>query len=193
MKTVAWETAFQIALRTCSEEVRGSSDIQELCNKGQAFWISEDYYPKKFGTLLCMGRCKSWVSLKLFLWYISQLFGAHILCFHILSFHRVPDWHWRLQLLMTVTYLFTDMAGNSSIFQLKIRSIQWYMTLKMIGLNQYDFIFIFHNHIPLLLFVFKWLIWLTVYLHLFIFPSVEIVNVKVDSAVSFIMVCITCF
>lgn len=54
---------------------------------------------------------------------------------------------------------------------------------KMIGLNQYDFLFIFHNHIPLLLFVFKWSIRLTLYLHLFIFPSVETVSVKVDSAV----------
>ena len=54
---------------------------------------------------------------------------------------------------------------------------------KMIGLNQYDFLFIFHNHIPLLLFVFKWSIRPTLYLHLFIFPSVEIVSVKVDSAV----------
>ena len=40
---------------------------------------------KKFSTLLCTGRCKSLGSLKSFLWYASQLPGASILCFHILS------------------------------------------------------------------------------------------------------------
>ena len=32
-----------------------------------------------------MGRCKSLGSLKSFLWYASQLSGASVLCFHILS------------------------------------------------------------------------------------------------------------
>ena len=33
--TAAWETAFQIALRKCSREVRGGARIYEFCNKGQ--------------------------------------------------------------------------------------------------------------------------------------------------------------
>ena len=36
---------------------------------------------KEFSAFLYMGRCKSLGSLKLFLWYASQLSGASILCF----------------------------------------------------------------------------------------------------------------
>ena len=49
---------------------------------------------KEFSTFLCMGRFKSLVSLKSFLWYAPQLFGASILCFHIVSFFRAQHREW---------------------------------------------------------------------------------------------------
>ena len=50
-------------------------------------WIKENQISqvKEFSTFLCMGRCKSLGSLKSFLSYASQLSGARVLCFHILS------------------------------------------------------------------------------------------------------------
>ena len=91
---------------------------------------------KEFSTFLCMGRCKSRGWLNSLLLQASQLFCVNILCFHILSsfgaycrewlkpddcqiagivlFPGCPQAHTgRLQSLMTVTSLFTDMAGNS--------------------------------------------------------------------------------
>ena len=52
-----------------------------------------------------MGRWKSLGTLKSFLWYIPQLSGASILCFHILSSLRAHHLTvgWWLQWLMTVT------------------------------------------------------------------------------------------
>ena len=35
MRTVAWETSFQVVLRNCSEEARGELGYMEFCNKGQ--------------------------------------------------------------------------------------------------------------------------------------------------------------
>ena len=74
MRTAARETAFQITLRNCSEEVRGRrQDIEEFCNKGQVvkrlLLIKEKQISqvKEFGAFLCTGRCKSLGSLKSFL------------------------------------------------------------------------------------------------------------------------------
>ena len=93
---------------------------------------------KEFNTFLFTGRCKSLGSQKSFLWYASQLPGASILYFHFLSFLRSKHREWLQsdsysmvgifffpafpqgsqahtggpQLQMTVTSLFTDMAGN---------------------------------------------------------------------------------
>ena len=41
---------------------------------------------KEFSAFLCVGRCKSLVSVKQLLWYAYYLPGPSILCFHILSF-----------------------------------------------------------------------------------------------------------
>ena len=35
MRTIAWETAFQIALRNCSKEVRGKISIYVILVKGK--------------------------------------------------------------------------------------------------------------------------------------------------------------
>ena len=96
--TLAWripwtEELGRLQSTGSQSRTRLSDFTHSLCNKGHAVWISEDYCPQKFGTLLCVGRCESWVSLKLFLWYRSQLFGASFLCFHILSFLRAPGSH----------------------------------------------------------------------------------------------------
>lgn len=91
-----------------------------------------------------MGRCKSLGPLKSFLSHASQLSGVSSLRFHMLSFlsaHRrevgatsrlpycrhcssqVPSEFQKfafggLELLMAVTALFTDMAGNTHLFSL---------------------------------------------------------------------------
>ena len=102
-------------------------------------------YPKLRNlVLLYVWEDKSLGSLNLFLWYVSLLSGASILCFHVLSFLRAYHREWlqsgwglmatRWQvffsflnflrahqfLLMFVTSLFTDIAGN--IWFLKIIS-----------------------------------------------------------------------
>ena len=70
---------------------------------------------KEFSAFLCMERCKSLCSLKSFLWYVLQLTGAIILCFHsILSSLRAHQltiqsscncwWLWHP--------LFTDIEEN---------------------------------------------------------------------------------
>ena len=99
MRTAAQETAFQIALRNCSEEVRGELGyigvFQQRASspERQKDRISQ---VKEFSAFLCKGRCKSRGSLKSFLWYAPQLSGASILCFHILSFLRAHRWEWLL-------------------------------------------------------------------------------------------------
>ena len=77
MRTAAQETAFQIALRNCSEEAPGGARIyRSFATKGQVVGnvkrlslIKENQIPqvKEFSAFLCMGRCKSLGSLKSFL------------------------------------------------------------------------------------------------------------------------------
>ena len=56
--------------------------------------LIKEYQVKEFSTFLCVGRCKTLGSLKSFLLYASQLSGASILCFHILSFLRAQCREW---------------------------------------------------------------------------------------------------
>ena len=118
-----------------------------------------------------MGRCKSLGSLKSlpFLSYASQLSGNSILCFSYPEFLRAHHRKWlqpngcwlqgffsflsvlrahieRLQSLITVTSLFTDMAGNTpflkgvSLFfffffitsQLTVTSVSWGTSLPLV-------------------------------------------------------------
>ena len=75
MRTAAWETAFQITLKNCSEEVTGGTRIfRSFATKGQVvrnvkrlLLIKENQISrvKEFSVFLC----KSLGSLKSFLWY----------------------------------------------------------------------------------------------------------------------------
>ena len=77
MRTTAWETVFQIALRNFSEEVRGEARIfRSFYNKRQVvgnikklLLIRENQISqiKEFSTFLCMRTFKSLGLLKLFL------------------------------------------------------------------------------------------------------------------------------
>ena len=104
-KTDSWKVVIQIALRSCSKEEGGEKlDYTEVLqqrvgnlNTKRLLLIKENQISqvKEFGTCLYMGRCKSLGSLKSFLSYASQLSGAYILCFHILSFfgaHSHREW-----------------------------------------------------------------------------------------------------
>ena len=118
----------------------------------------------EFSAFLCMGRCKSLGSLKSFLWYVPHLSRASILYFHILSFLRLTIrsgfslWllngrysfsFWvssglsahggGLQSLMTVTSLFTDMAGNIS------QSLHILMCIGHLGLFSRPFLSLFNE------------------------------------------------
>ena len=44
---------------------------------------------KELSDFICMGRCKSFGSLKSFLLYVSQLYGASVL--PLFTFHRAPQ------------------------------------------------------------------------------------------------------
>ena len=76
-KTDSWEAVIQIALRSSSKEERGEKlDYTEVLqqrvgnlNTKTLLLIKENQISqvKEFGTRLCMGRCKSLGSLKLFL------------------------------------------------------------------------------------------------------------------------------
>ena len=61
MRTIAWETAFQIALRNCSKEVGGRSvymwfwERGSTCNQAHIFAAM-----KECGAFLDMKRCKNW-------------------------------------------------------------------------------------------------------------------------------------
>ena len=98
-KTEVWEAASQVTLRELLQggEV-GKPGYTEVCNKGQGsqtsklfLWIKENQISqlKDCSALLCMGRCKSLGSLESFLSYASQLSGASILHFHILSYSEL--------------------------------------------------------------------------------------------------------
>ena len=50
MRTIVWETAFQIALRNCSKEVGGRSAYSDL---------GADIIIKKCGAFLDMRRCNN--------------------------------------------------------------------------------------------------------------------------------------
>ena len=106
------------------------------------------FQDKEFSTFLCMGRSKSLGSLKSFLSYAPQHLGlvskvymswasfpqgslweVAIVWWLLDSRYSSPSWgsseltglHWGLQLLITVTSLFTDMAGNISL----LMSFEW--------------------------------------------------------------------
>ena len=132
MKTEAQETAFQIALRSCSEKARevlryigllqqraGSLNVKSL------LLIKETRYLKELSAFLCMGRYKSLGSLKSCLWYIAQLCGASLLCFsypgslraHLLTVCDGCNYWWLGSLL-------TNMAGNTMFISLKCI---WYL------------------------------------------------------------------
>ena len=82
LRTEVWDTASQITLRDCSEEVRGEPGyIQAFTTRLLLIKENPISQVKEFSAFLCMGRCKSLGSLKSFLWYIPQLFGACILYF----------------------------------------------------------------------------------------------------------------
>ena len=92
--------------------------------------ISQD---KIFCAFLYMERFKSLGSLKSFLCYSSQLSGASILCFHILSSLRVHCWGvggncnlitWWLQ-----HPLFTDMGGIPFFFFSHWFSLSFYLSV----------------------------------------------------------------
>ena len=102
----AWEAASQLTLRKL---LRGGEERARIYrsfarragsrNKTLPL-IKENKISqvKKFSTFLCMGRCKSPSSLKLFLWYAPQLSGTSILCFLILSLLKVHGQEWLQQL-----------------------------------------------------------------------------------------------
>ena len=80
LRTTAWETASQIALRICSKEVREESSyvgvFAEKNNVVQHQKITANYKKQTsqandFRAFLCMGRCKNLGSLKLLLRYAS--------------------------------------------------------------------------------------------------------------------------
>ena len=67
---------------------------------------------KKFSTFLCIGRCKSLGSLKLFLSYAAQLSGASILCFQVLSSPGAHRREW-LQSLMAAEHVSCSVISSS--------------------------------------------------------------------------------
>ena len=50
MRTIAWETAFQIALRNCSEELRGKVSIYVILVKGKYMQSSTYFLQKVFAS-----------------------------------------------------------------------------------------------------------------------------------------------
>ena len=72
MRTIAWETAFQIALRDCSKKLGGGANIYVLLVKGvhaikhtsfaEGLCYSQgtDVTMKDFDAFLDMRRCKNW-------------------------------------------------------------------------------------------------------------------------------------
>ena len=102
--------------------------------------LTKTRYLKEFSTFLHMGRCKSLDPLKSFLSHASQLSGGQYpTFFHILNFLSAHGKEWcnlmaallqalffqgalgvqkstfgGLELLMALTALFTDTAGNTS-------------------------------------------------------------------------------
>ena len=74
LRTEVWDTASQITLRDCSEEVRGEPGyIQAFTTRLLLIKENPISQVKEFSAFLCMGRCKSLGSLKSFLWQAPQL------------------------------------------------------------------------------------------------------------------------
>jgi len=73
MKTIIWETAFQIALRNCSKEAMGKVSVMYDFSAGgaysQALTLAKtgcqsrgaDITTKDFSAFLGTRRCKNWV------------------------------------------------------------------------------------------------------------------------------------
>ena len=75
MRTIAWETAFRIAMRDCYTEARWRSVANFILVKGQRLAASyeELIVPiNDFSAFLDIGRCKNWAH-KIFSWqYLSE-------------------------------------------------------------------------------------------------------------------------
>ena len=52
MRTIAWKTAFQLALRNCSKEVGGKVSINEILMKGEYIQSSTYFFPKVSASLM---------------------------------------------------------------------------------------------------------------------------------------------
>ena len=83
MGTIAQETAFQIALRNCSEEVAGKVSI-----------LGADITMKDFSAFLDMRRCKNWAQNLLL--QISNYLKACSASFSQSTEYLIPDLHPKL-------------------------------------------------------------------------------------------------
>ena len=106
MRTIAQETAFQIALRNCSKEVGGKVSViydwevkwrGGMCNQAHFFgsglllaW-GADVTSNNFSAFLGVGRCKNW-AYKIFSWkYLSEDLFSVPQCTKYLIPHLHPE------------------------------------------------------------------------------------------------------